>query len=68
MGPDELERFEAAAGPFLDELGYERAIDRPDASAIRDTARIRVAFEQLTRSAAAPPRVSPADKYTQLVD
>jgi hypothetical protein len=68
MAREELERFEAVAGPLLDELGYERAIDPPDATALRDAARIRRAFEQLTQSAAPPPRVSPADKYTQLVE
>ncbi len=41
MQPDTVERFEAAAGSLLDELGYPRACDRLGAEAIEHAAAVR---------------------------
>jgi Sulfotransferase family len=46
MADGEVERFEAAAGELLDELGYPRTRPDPPPSAMRRTARLRTAFEQ----------------------
>ncbi len=46
MGPQEVERFEAAAGDLLDELGYPRACRWPSPEAMQQAARIREVFEQ----------------------
>ena len=39
-----LERFEAAAGELLDELGYERAVPDPGPAAVEHAARMRAAL------------------------
>jgi hypothetical protein len=44
MTRDELERFEAAAGALLDEIGCERACPRPGARARAKAAEVRRAF------------------------
>jgi hypothetical protein len=44
MEPADVERFEAAAGGLLDELGYPRAFPRPSARAMEHAARMRGAF------------------------
>ncbi len=44
MPPEEVERFEAAAGELLAELGYPRAFPRIDARAHRHAARMRELF------------------------
>jgi hypothetical protein len=67
MARDELERFEAAGGPFMDELRYERAIATADTQKVEKAARIRKAFEQLARTPPRQRRGSTAQK-PQLVD
>ena len=44
MAPEDVERFEAAAGELLDELGYARAFPRPSPEGRDQTARLRDAF------------------------
>lgn len=46
MSPEDLERFEAAAGDLLDELGYERACPRPSQLALKHASETRQAFIQ----------------------
>jgi sulfotransferase family protein len=41
---EELERFEAATGPLLEELGYPRAAPDPSPAAVEHAARVRAAF------------------------
>jgi hypothetical protein len=43
----ELRRFEAAAGSLLDEIGYERGIERPQTKDLDDANRIRSLFNQV---------------------
>jgi hypothetical protein len=56
MTADELERFEAAAGALLDELGYERACPRPSTAALAAAALMRSSFiaDARTRGASIP--------------
>jgi hypothetical protein len=54
----DLERFEAAAGGLLDELGYPRAVPEPTAGAKRQAARLRQDFEQHARARRRPLRAS----------
>jgi hypothetical protein len=54
MPAQEVERFEAAAGRLLDELGYPRAFPEPSPEAIREAARIRDAFIEDVRSPRRP--------------
>jgi hypothetical protein len=44
MSVKDVERFEAAAGNLLEELGYERAVPNPSSEALEQAARIREAF------------------------
>jgi hypothetical protein len=44
MPVKDVERFEAAAGNLLEELGYERAVPNPSSEALEQAARIREAF------------------------
>jgi hypothetical protein len=44
MCTGDVERFEAAAGDLLEELGYERAVPNPSTEALEQAARIREAF------------------------
>jgi hypothetical protein len=44
MPVTDVERFEAAAGHLLEELGYERAVPNPSSEALEQAARIREAF------------------------
>ncbi|HEX5915830.1 MAG TPA: sulfotransferase, partial [Rubrobacter sp.] len=44
MAAGDVERFEAAAGDLLEELGYERAVPNPSSEALEQAARIREAF------------------------
>jgi hypothetical protein len=44
MCTGDVERFEAAAGDLLQELGYERAVPNPSSEALERAARIREAF------------------------
>jgi hypothetical protein len=67
MAREELERFEVAVSPFMDELNYERAISRPAAAQVKDAFRIRKIFEQLARTPAAHRR-GPVAAHPQLVD
>jgi sulfotransferase family protein len=46
MAAEDVERFEAAAGQLLDELGYPRAVPHPRPESLEHTSRIR---EQLVR-------------------
>jgi len=41
MSPQEIERFEAAAGDFLDELGYPRAVPHPRPESLDYASKIR---------------------------
>ena len=41
MAGEDLERFEAAAGGLLDELGYERAVPHPRPESLEHAAKIR---------------------------
>ena len=50
MSEEHTERFEAAAGGLLDELGYERAFPDPSPRAVEHTSKIRsVLAEQGSR-------------------
>jgi hypothetical protein len=49
-----LERFEAAAGPLLEELGYRRGCPEPSAGALAAAESIRARLQD--RGAAAPAR------------
>jgi len=44
MPATDIQRFEAAAGNLLEELGYERAVFNPSSEALEQAARIREAF------------------------
>jgi hypothetical protein len=44
MSGADLERFEAATGALLDELGYPRAVPEPSPAAAEHAARVRAAF------------------------
>jgi hypothetical protein len=46
MPAEDLERFEAAAGDLLQELGYERALPFPSSRALEHAARTRETFSQ----------------------
>jgi hypothetical protein len=50
MGAEDVERFEAAAGDLLDELGYPRAVPEPSAEAREVAAGVRDAFSHELRS------------------
>jgi hypothetical protein len=50
MPAEDLERFEAAAGDLLEELGYPRACPHPPVETLARAARIRESF---TREASA---------------
>lgn len=50
MNAEDVERFEAAAGDLLDELGYARAASRPKAEAQKHAASIYETFTQEARS------------------
>jgi hypothetical protein len=44
MPPEDVERFEAAAGDLLGELGYSRAFPKPAGRVLEETAEIRKTF------------------------
>ncbi|HET7479281.1 MAG TPA: sulfotransferase [Rubrobacteraceae bacterium] len=44
MSAEDVERFEAAAGGLLGELGYERTVPKPSPRAVEQAARIRESF------------------------
>jgi hypothetical protein len=44
MTAGDVERFEAAVGDLLDELGYARAVPRPSSEALKHASRIRTSF------------------------
>jgi hypothetical protein len=46
MPAEDVERFEAAAGGLLDELGYPRAFGRPRAETLENASRIRSSLAQ----------------------
>ena len=46
MPAEDLERFEAAAGDLLEELGYERALPNPSSRALEHAARTRETFSR----------------------
>jgi hypothetical protein len=46
MPAQDLERFEAAAGELLEELGYPRAVSDPPEEMMENTSRIRNSFRQ----------------------
>jgi hypothetical protein len=50
MSPGDLERFEAAAGDLLDELGYERAVPHPSPKQFRHASKIRNVLAHEVRS------------------
>jgi Sulfotransferase family len=49
MGEEDVERFEAAAGGLLDELGYERAVPEPRPAAVEHAAVVRESFVRDSR-------------------
>jgi hypothetical protein len=49
MAADDVERFEAAAGDLLSQLGYPRAFPRPSAVALAHAARLRRSFTEEAR-------------------
>jgi hypothetical protein len=61
MPVKDVERFEAAAGNLLQELGYERAVPNPSSEALEHATRIREAF---TREALAKGDRPPASWAT----
>ncbi len=50
MSAEDIERFEAAGGDLLDELGYARAASRPSSRIVEETSRIRASFTADLRS------------------
>ncbi len=52
----ELGRFEATAGPLLEELGYERGAAQPAGKDVDEAARIRGAFARIAGTPCAPPQ------------
>jgi Sulfotransferase family len=50
MPAQDLERFEAAAGDLLEELGYPRAVPDPPQEKLEEATRIRHAFTQEVRA------------------
>jgi hypothetical protein len=46
MCTGDVERFEAAAGDLLEELGYERAVPNPSSRALEHAARTRETFSR----------------------
>ena len=54
MTLDDVERFEAAAGDLLDELGYPRAVPNPPQEKLRNATRIHHAFTQEIRTKRLP--------------
>lgn len=54
MPADEVERFEAAAGPLLSELGYPRAVPAPPDGAVERADRLRSEFAESLRSRKRP--------------
>jgi hypothetical protein len=46
MPKEDVERFEAAAGDLLDELGYARAVLQPSACALATAARVRAILDR----------------------
>ncbi len=57
MAAMEVARFEAAAGPLLDELHYERGVDLPKRADLDEAARIRGLFNELAGTAACGDRM-----------
>ena len=51
MPAEELERFEAAAGVFLEELSYPRGVEQPQTAHLTEATRIRALFEELAATA-----------------
>ena len=60
MSADELARFEAAAGTFLDELSYSRSPAQPRMDQVAEASRIRRLFEEV--AATAPIQFETRDK------
>jgi hypothetical protein len=50
MTADGIERFEAAAGHTLSELGYRRAFENPSRGALQEAAGVRAAFTKAVRA------------------
>jgi len=50
MPANDVERFEAAVGPLLDELGYPRAFNRPQPVAVEHSAHVRSMLAHVPRS------------------
>jgi len=50
MPPEDIERFEAAAGDLLDELSYPRAVPKPRSQALAHAVRLRDMFTRDTCS------------------
>ena len=50
MSPEDQERFEAAAGDLLDELGYPRAVPRPRPEKVDQALRLRAMFIETVRT------------------
>ena len=58
MSPEDVERFEAAAGELLDDLGYPRAFPRPSPQCLEHAERLReaIAGELYSREDVVPQR------------
>ena len=50
MPSEDVERFEAAVGSLLDELGYRRGVPQPRSEALDDACRVRSLFIDDIRS------------------
>lgn len=50
MAAEDIERFEAATGELLSELGYPRAVPRPSEEARERAGEVRAAFSRVIRS------------------
>ena len=50
MSAEEVERFEAAGGDLLDELGYPRTILHPSLRMLEETSRVHGSFTEDLRS------------------
>ena len=58
MPADALQRFEAAAGVLLYELGYARGVPQPDAESLDRTSRIAAVFSEDAPASGRPLRAT----------
>lgn len=60
----ELARFEAAAGPLLDQLGYPRSAAEPETTVLNEALRIRRVFGEVAAAQAVPQATGPQTTRT----